>query len=128
MDKDTFMTILKDESAEARQAHQEATGTDEPWWHAYSYGAIRSGCQQCPITFVANLGDDRFDPAEWEDAAEELELEPTLAREIVLASDGHMFEDGFSQALRDDLLQATDAEILNVVPAAPSDGEEVVTA
>ena len=124
MDRDTFMEVLREESVAARQAHQEATGTDEAWWHAYSYGAIRSGCQQCPITFVANAFDDRWDPSEWEGAAKELELAPSLAREIVLASDGHMFEEGFSQAMRDDLLAATDAEILTAIPAAPA--EEVM--
>ena len=44
-----------------------------------------------------------------------------LAKEIVLASDGRMFEDGFSQALRDELIDATNAEMLNVVPAAPAE-------
>ena len=28
------------------------------------------GVDQCPITFVANLDDERWDPSEWEGAAE----------------------------------------------------------
>ena len=121
MDKDTFMTILKEESVEATSVHQSITGGDGEWWHVYAYGALRSGCDQCPITFVANLDDERWDPSEWEGAAKHLEMDPVLAKEIVLASDGRMFEDGFSQALRDELIDATNAEMLNVVPAAPAE-------
>ena len=119
MDKDTFMTILREETIEATSVHQSITGSEDEWWHVYAYGALRSGCDQCPLTFVANRFDERWDPSEWEDAAKELELDPTLAKEIVLASDGKMFEDGFSQALRDELIDATNATLLNCVPAAP---------
>ena len=109
MDKDTFMTVLREETIEATSAYQGITGSDDKWWGYENFGSLRSGCLQCPITFVANCFNDRWDPSEWEGAARELELEPALAREIVLAADGHMFEDGYSQELRDELIEATGA-------------------
>ena len=111
MDKDTFMTILREETIEAQSAHQGMTGSDDKWWGYQNFGSLRSGCQQCPITFVANCFDDRWDPSEWEGAAKELELDPTLAHEIVTSADGRMFEDGYSQELRDELIEACDAEL-----------------
>ena len=111
MDRQEFMTILREESVEATSALQSRAGSDAQWWEYVNFGSLRSGCDQCPLTFVANCFEDRYDPSEWEAAAKELEMDKGLARQIVLAADARMLEDGYDQELRDELIDACNATL-----------------
>ena len=103
MDRNTFLEKLKDESSK-----HKAVNNGKTWWYFYSTGFIRSGCEQCPLTFLAKQeGMDlpSMGPDEWEEAAEYLGMDRDEAASIVHASDDHA---GCEIDLRKKLIEACD--------------------
>ena len=110
MERSDFIDMLTEKSAEHTKHHREVTGGTESWWHVLTAGAIRSGCQQCPLTFVANeIVEDRFDPDDWEDAADELGMNHADAEAIVAAADKR---EGYDLDLRVELIGACNPDFV----------------
>ena len=106
MNRDTFLKVLKEKTAE-EVAEKDCNGH---WWASPTYGTLRTKDDQCPLTFVANHHDanNRFCVSEWELAAGALGMDRGLAEEIVSTADGCGFEAEYSEALREELVEACD--------------------
>lgn len=72
-------------------------------WHVCSDGTLRCDRGDCPITAVARAHDIDYEPHQWYEASEALELEPTYDVDVVNAADNGM---QFDDEIRTDLLKA----------------------